>query len=235
MRPLFAAIVLTGAGCSGFSAPTPEILSQLKLNPPGHPDTTRYRIRMSVDSRWLAGEFDGIVLTHEGRTPLARAQLFGDLGPKMIDLLARPDRVAGYFPATREGIDCSLPAEAAPHPLFFLGVSLLEDFADISEDRVIGVRPEGGGWWLNLRPVVPGMRIEARQGQDGRTIERRFRWTCGLGWEERWESPDVCTITAPGMRIRVLVLESDRLESSPPRAYELSLPGDVRVAQGRRK
>jgi hypothetical protein len=39
-----------------------------------------------------------------------RLQLFGDLGPKMLDLLARPDRIAGYFPQTREGVDCALPA-----------------------------------------------------------------------------------------------------------------------------
>jgi hypothetical protein len=235
VRPLFAAFLLMGVACSGFSPPTPEIFGQLRLSPPKHPGTTRYRIHMSVDSPWLAGEFDGVVLAHEGSSPMARAQLFGDLGPKMFDLVARPDRIAGYFPSTREGVDCALPGEAAPHPLLFFGVSLLEDFADISEDRVIGVREDGEGWWLNLKPVVPGLHSEARQAKDGRTIERRFHWMYGLSWGERREGRDACTITASGLVIKVHVLGVEHLKTPPDHAYDLSLPQDIRIVQGSRK
>jgi len=195
----------------------------------------RYRVHLSVDSRWLAGEFDGFVLAHEGAAPLARAQLFGDLGPKVFDLVARPSRIAGYFPATREGIDCVLPAQAAPHPLLFLGVSLLEIAADIRDDRVLGVREESEGWWLRLKPLVPGMHSEALVGKDGRTIERRFRWMYGVGWDARWEDFDRCTITATGLKIQVRVLEAERLETRPARAFELSIPEDIRIVEGSRK
>jgi hypothetical protein len=235
VRPLLATFLLTGAACSGFAPPTPEILRELQLNPPVHPDATRYRIHVSVDSPWLAGEFDGVILAHEGTSPMARAQLFGDVGPKVIDLLARPDRIEGYFPQTREGVDCSLPGQAVPHPLLLLGASLIEDFADIGPDRVIGVRQDERGWWLNLRPSVPGLHCEALQAKDGRTIERRFRWMYGLRWDERWESPSACTITASGLVIKVHVLGTERLESRPPRAFEFSLPDDIRVVEGSRK
>jgi hypothetical protein len=231
------AILLTGAvGCSAFSPPTAEDFRQLRLAPaPRRPDLMRYRVQMSVDSPWLAGEFDGVVLAHEGRSPMARAQFFGDVGSKALDLVALPDRVVGFFPQAREGVDCRLPSEAAPHPLLFLGVSLLEDFADVEEDRVLGVRPDPEGRWLDLKPVVPGMRSEALRGPDGRTLERRFRWMYGIEWRERWERPDECRIRAKGLAIRVRVLEAAPLEKRPGRAFELEVPTDVRLAEGSRK
>ena len=228
-------VFLFGGGCSGFAAPTPELLRQINLQPATHPDTVRYRVHMSVDSRWLAGEFDGVVLVHPGPSPLARVQLFGDLGPKVFDLVARPDRIAGYFPQTLEGIDCALPAEAAPHPLLFLGVSLLEDFADMRDDRVLGVREDHEGWWLNLKPLVPGMRSEALRSKDGRTIERRFRWMYGVAWDQRWESPDACTITASGLEIQVRILGTERMDVRPAHVYDFSVPEDIKIVEGSRK
>jgi hypothetical protein len=232
---VLALFLLGSAGCSGFSAPTPQILQKLQLRPSGPPETTRHRIHLSVDSPWLAGEFDGVVLACGGPSPMARVQLFGDLGPKMLDLLARPDRIAGYFPPTREGVDCSLPAEAAPHPLLFFGVTLLEDFAGLREDRVLGVREDGEGWWLNLKPVVPGLHSEAHEDSNGRTIERHFRWMYGVHWDEHWEGPDACTITAPGLVIKVLVQGVERLKTRPDHVFDLSLPGDIRIVQGNPK
>jgi len=235
VRPLLAAVLLAGAGCSGFAAPTPEILRQLKLPPSSPPDPARYRVHLSVDSPWLAGEFDGVVVALGGPSPMARAQFFGDLGPKMLDLFAGPGRIAGFFPSTREGVDCALPSEAAPHLLLFLGVTLLEDFAGIREDRILGIRKDGEGWWLNLKPVVPGLEIEARQASDGRTMERRFRWIYGLRWSERWDGRDACTITASGLVIKVRLQGMERLQTGPARAFELSLPADIRIVEGSRK
>jgi hypothetical protein len=234
-RLLLAALILS-EGCSGYGSPTPEDLGQLGLTAAAvHPDTVRYRVHLSIDSRWLAGEFDGVVVGRLGRSPVARAQLFGDVGPKTIDLLARPDRIVGYFPQSRAGIDCGLPGEAVPHPLLFLGVSLLEDLADIGEDRVLGIRQDREGWWLNLRPLVPGMRSEALHAADGRTIERRFRWMYGITWTERWESPDACTIRASGLVLRVRLLGTEPLAEPPVRAFDLPLPRDIRIIEGSRK
>lgn len=234
-RHLRVLLILVG-GCSGFLPPTTEDFRHLGLAPlPARPDARRSRIRLSVDSRWLAGEFEGLVLAHEGAAPLARVQLFGDVGPRALDLLARPDRVAGFFPQAREGVDCLLPSEAAPHPLLFLGVSLLEEFCDLTEDRVLGVRTDPEGWWVDLKPVVPGMHCEALRTPDGRTIERRFRWMYGVQWRERWGSPDECTVTASGLVLRVRVLDRASLEKRPERAFDLTIPADIRLAEGSRK
>jgi hypothetical protein len=236
VRRLQALFLIGVGGCSGFVSPTPEDLRHLGLAPiPAHRPTLRHRIRLSVDSKWLAGEFDGVVLAQEGAAPVARMQLFGDVGPKALDLLARPDRVVGFFPQAHEGIDCRLPAEAAPHPLLFLGVSLLEEFADVTEDRVVGIRPDRDPWWVNLKPVVPGMRSEALVASDGRILERRFRWMYGLEWRERWDERRACTITASGLLLRVRVLDTGPLEKVPERAFDLTLPEDVRLAEGSRK
>lgn len=236
MRFVAAAFLLLACGCSAYVRPTPEDFRRLKLpaNPPPS-GTLRYRLHLSVDSKWLAGEFDGVLIVDEAGGPVARAQFFGDLGPKMFDLLARPDRITGYFPQTREGVDCALPRQAAPHPLLFLGVNLLEDFAAVREDRVRGVHETGDGWWLDLKPLVPGMRSEALWTAEGRTIERRFHWMYGVGWDETWEDADHCEISATGLTINVRILSRESVAPRPTRAFELTLPDDVKIVEGSRK
>lgn len=236
MRRLAATLLLLASGCSEYVRPTPEDFLKLKLSPAApHLGTVRYRLHLSVDSAWLAGEFDGVLIVDDGATPVARAQFFGDLGPKMFDLLARPDRITGYFPQIREGVDCALPREAAPHPLLFLGVNLLEDFADVREDRVRGIHESSAGWWLDLKPLVPGMRSEALRAPDGRTIERRFHWMYGLSWEETWEDANVCEIRSSGLTIDVRILSREVLTTRPARAFELTLPDDIKIVEGSRK
>lgn len=229
-------LVCLACGCSEYVRPTPEDFRKLKLpTGPAETGTLRYRLHLSVDSKWLAGEFDGVLLVDAGATPAARAQFFGDLGPKMFDLLARPDRIIAYFPQAREGVDCALPSEAAAHPLLFLGVNLLEDFATVREDRVRGILEAGNGWWLDLKPLVPGMRSEALRTPDGRTIERRFHWVYGVGWDEVWEDANTCEIKATGVTITVRILSRETLPARPARAFELTLPDDVQIVKGSRK
>jgi len=236
VRRLLGILLIAAGGCSGFVPPTAEDFRRLRLDPaPRHPEAVRYRIRLSVDSAWLAGEFDGVVLARLGPSPKARVQLFGDVGPKVVDLLASPERILGYFPQAHEGVDCRLPGEAAPHPLLFLGASLLEDFADVPEERVTGVRPDPEGWWLDLKPVVPGMSSQVLRAPDGRTIERRFRWMYGVGWRERWDRPDEAEVRARGLSLLVRILESAPLERRPERVFDLEVPGDVRLVEGSRK
>jgi hypothetical protein len=236
LRRLLILLAAAPLGCSGFAVPTPEVLRELRIAPPpSHPAARRFRVRMSVDSPWLAGEFEGVVVVREGASPEARAQFFGDVGPKSLDLLARPDRIVGFFPQAQEGVDCRLPAEAAPHPLLFLGASLLEEVADLDEGRILGVRADREGWWLNLKPVVPGMRSEALRSADGRILERRLRWMYGLSWEQRWERADECVVRAPRLAIRVKILESEPLPAAPARAFDLAVPEDVRIVEGSRK
>lgn len=232
MRRLLAAVLVVAAGCSSYDPPTSGDFERIRLAPAPPPKVTRTRVHVSLDSRWLAGEFDGVVLAQPGA---ARIQLFGDLGPKMIDLLARPDRVLGFFPQTREGVNVALPKEAVPHPLLFLGVNILEDMAAVDESRVLGVRETGDGWWLDLKPLVPGMRVEAFRTREGVITERRFRWMFGVHWDEERVEPDELSISAPGVDITVRLLSTETLTQAPAKAFELTVPDDVRVVGSARK
>ncbi|MBV8881080.1 MAG: hypothetical protein JO332_14015 [Planctomycetaceae bacterium] len=235
MRASIALLLLLTAGCAGYDVPRPEDFERLKLgSTPTPPGSLRLRVHLSLDSRWLAGEFDGVVIGQSEPVPVARIQLFGDLGPKMIDVLARPELILGYFPQNREGIGAVLPDQATPHPLLFLGVTVLEDLARVGEERVLGIREEDDGWWLNLKPLVPGMRVELRRDANGRTLERRFKWMYGVGWTERWSSPQECRISASGVEIHVRLLESEPLDQPPSTAFKLTVPSDVRMSGARR-
>jgi len=191
---------------------------------------------MSVDSPWLAGEFEGVVLARHGsEAPIIRLQLFGDVGPKAVDLLARPDRVTGYFPQLREGIDCSLPREASPHPLLFMGASLVEKFTPVRSDRVQGIREEERGWWMLLRPAIGGMKSYVFRDSAGQLGRRRYCWMYGVCWEEECSGPDAAVITAPRISLRVRILQREEPAPSKPTDFELTLPDDVRVVLGSRK
>lgn len=238
MRRLARLLLLSAAGCSGFAAPTPALLDELGIAAaaPATGAAIRCRIRMSIDSPWLAGEFEGIVAAlKEGTSAVVRAQLFGDVGPKMVDLLARRDRIIGFFPQAREGVDCALPDEEALHPLVLMGATLVEDFSELVRERVDGLRPEDGGTWLRLRPAVLGPSVRTFLTRDRACTRRQFRWMYGLGWEEEWTTPDECRITAANLRIRVTILERQRSATLPSSIFELALPADVRIAKGSRK
>jgi hypothetical protein len=190
---------------------------------------------MSVDSPMLAGEFEGVVVARRSRTdPVLRAQLFGDVGPKFAELLARPDRIAGYFPQTREGIDCSLPREASPHLLLFVGASLVEEFLTrVDRTRVTGVREEGEETWLRLRPAIPG--TECHFSRSGASRKRRFAWMTGVHWTEEWPTFEEARITAPNVSIRIRILERTHPSLESLATLELRLPEDVRIVKGSRK
>lgn len=192
---------------------------------------------MSLDSPWLAGEFDGVVVAHRfDLNPVVRVQLFGDLGPKMVDLVARPDRIVGYFPQTREGIDCDLPGEASPHLLLFLGASLVEEFLGwVDRSRVTGVRAEDGGAWLRLRPMIHGTSSHLFLDRASRAKKRRVSWMTGVGWEETWTGPAECRITAPNLTIDVKILERTLQPPATLESMSLAIPGDVRLVKGSRK
>lgn len=243
MRRQIGILLLFAAGCSGFDQPTADRLEGLPLDredrtsSPRSQTYARCRFRMSLDSPWLAGEYDGIVVAHRFMlNPVLRVQLFGDLGPKMADLVARPDRIVGYFPQTREGIDCDLPREASPHLLLFLGASLIEEFLGwVDRSRVTGVRTEGEGAWLRLRPSIHGTESLLFLERGSTAKKRRISWMTGVSWEEVWTGPDECRISAPNLSIRVRILERSLQAPATLESMELRLPEDIRIVKGSRK
>jgi hypothetical protein len=245
VKRLIGVLLLLAAGCSGFDPPTSDRLKGLPLDPLQDPPTstpprishTRCRFHLSVDSPSLAGEFDGIAVAVSGVSrPVVRAQLFGDFGPKILDLMCRPDRIVGYFPQTREGIDCALPGEAAPHFVLFMGASLLEEFLPrVGRPRVTGIRDEDGGSWLRLQPAIEGLETVRFMSRSSDAKKRKYRWMYGLGWEEDWPTAEECRIAASGVSIRVRILERTLEAPVKPESLELTLPADVRIVKGTRK
>ncbi len=238
MRRLPALLVLCAAGCSGFAPPTPEQMGSLTLPermPSVGVSVVRSRVRMNIDSKWLSGVFEGVILGRlEGGVPAVRAQFLGDLGPKALDLAATPERIVGYFPQVQEGIDCALPSEAAPHPILFMGVSLLERLVPVTKSRVMGVREDEEGTWVKLRPAVEGVESTAIVSGGRNPPHRRYRWMYGLAWDERGSGDEV-TITAPELSIQVKILGEEPLDPGAAPGLRLTLPADVRVTAGSRK
>ena len=237
MRRLLGSLLLAAVGCSGFARPTPTQLETL-FPPTAAPTPVleRLRVHVSLDSAWLAGEFEGVVVAMRGPGgPTVRIQLFGDLGPKMLDLLARPDRIVGFFPQTSEGIDCALPDEASPHLLLFMGASLVERFSRWTPARVLGIREEPEGWWVNVRPEVRGTDVHVLLDRSGRPRKRRIWWMYGLSWDEDGTESDDLRISAAKISIRVRTLERTSDATIKPGTFDLTLPEGVRLAKGSRK
>jgi hypothetical protein len=230
VKRLSVFLLLSASGCAGFVSPTPEALRRLGIEAGSvRRDPVRYRVQVSfTESPWIMGEVEGVIVVQHGDALVVRAQFFADVGGKAIDLLARPDRIVGWFPHLKEGVDCALPGEAAPHPLLFLGLTLLECFSDVTKDRIEGILEDDSGCWIQLKPVVAGTRVSVyHDWKEGVVVRHRFRWMHGIAWEE-----EAHRITAPGVDLRVRLLGS---EPAAPISFELALPVDVRVVAGARK
>lgn len=206
--------------------PPEEVLNGLERAQVPLDRPQRLKVRLDIESPWMSGQFDGVVLVRPG--PAVRAQFFPDVGGKVVDLLAAPDRIVGYFPATREGIDCALPAEAKPHPILFMGLHLLARAAPVTRDRVTGWFAISTADFVRVRPLVEGSSETLILDPQGALRERRFEWMYGLNWKESRIGPSKFVVEAPRIKMTVEVLERKGLEKAPDAAFELKLPPGVR-------
>jgi hypothetical protein len=211
---------------AGCAAPVPpEALERVDLVVPPASPGLHVRVTLDLESSWLTGRFDGVVVAATGPRPAVRAQFFPDLGGKALDLLARPDRIIGHLPLSAEGVDTALPGAPA-HPLVLMGVTLLEHFAPLTRDRVRAARAAPEGWWLRLDGVARGAILEALLTPEGTLPRRRFS-AAGVRWEEEIDARG-STIRAEGMCLRVDVLETATLKGADEETFRLTLPPDVR-------
>jgi hypothetical protein len=160
---------------------------------------------------------------------MVRMQCLPDLGGKVVDLLARPDRIVGHFPQLNQGMDLALPGRERTGPIMMMGIGLLEMFAPVTVDRVIGARRDEKGRLLKLRPVVEGGCVIALLAPDGRIVRRTFEW--GTRWEEEWVSDREVIVRAPGMELRVSRMESRTLESAADSLFQLELPPGTKALE----
>jgi hypothetical protein len=243
---------LLAAGCVGFERPTSAQLQGFPVaranpgwDPTLAPRRTLVRFQMSMDSPWMAGEFEGVLLAEWNMVmPRLRVQFFGDLGPKIVDLAVERDRIVGYFPQSREGVDCLLPRESSRHPLLFIGASLAEEFLEWETTSLVtGIHEEADGAWLRLQPYFRGMEVHRFWSAEHPQVKkRRYWWMLGVHWEEDWISSEECRITAPNLSLRVKILkrEDKGLATDPENVktasqLDLTLPDDIRLVAGSRK
>lgn len=188
--------LLALAGC-GLPAPTARDLELVRQMPPPPGPYVRAKAVADIDGERMSGTFDVLLLARTGPRPLVRLQLLPDLGGKALDLAASPDHLRGRFPHSGEEVDWALPDDAKAHPLLFIAITLLERFAPITEDRLIGA---ADGVW-ELAPVVEGTSVlHTPEGW-------RFGW--GLArWTRRAEE-----VVAPGFRLRLRDLKIEPLGS----------------------
>lgn len=196
-------LLLAGC-CTEFLPLTSTTLDHARRVPPPEGPCVRRKLRVTIECPWLNGEFTGLLAARTGPAPQVRLQLFPDVGGKVLDLLARPDRISAHLPKTGESVDAE--PGASSHPLVFMGVTLLEHLAPI-RDRVNGVRHEGDDLWYRVHPVAPGAQVTLLL-VPARVARRRFAWPSGAQWEEEIREDGGTVVKGEGFDLRVTLLQS---------------------------
>lgn len=202
------------AGCAGWAEPTEEsgrilALAESQAFVLGMPRFVRGRAAVDVESPWFSGRFTAALVARTGADPAVRLQLLPDLGGKAVDLTITSSRLRGRFPHSGEEIDWALPGDARPHPLLFIGLTLLEGFAS-AEGRVTGYRPDGAAHVYRLRGLVPPTAVELALEPTGLSMPAYFReWR--FGWKGGSWTLDRKGVEAPRTAVR---LSDVRLEEA---------------------
>jgi len=228
-RRLAASIVVLLA--SGCQAPPPRAL--LERLPAAAPPTVFWRRQgwVTIESEALGGRFRAALVAAVGEHPCVRLQLFPALGGKVLDLVATPERIAGYFPQARIGIDHRAGAGPLPrHLLVFAGLTLLEIHRPISAARILSARAAGTGWSIVLSPVVESAGVTATLDRGGRIIERHYDLR-GASWTERWPRDGRLEIDAEAFRIEADLELAERDDQPPPGIFDLKLPPEIAAVE----
>ena len=221
---MIAIIAIAGTGCCSFDEPSLELLSVLRYAPPPPGPCVQAKVRVKIDSPWIAGTFDGVLVARTGDSPIIRMQLFPELGPKALDLVASPSHVTGYFPHKGQGDDHSLPLESIPTPIDGLGVTLVEHFTPLGEERALGMREKDDGWTLKIQPVIEGLKLEGRITKEGRILSRSFRHSWLVRWTQEVHPDGGFSINAGKLSLRLNILETKTIQNLPDKLFVLRLP-----------
>ena len=221
---VIAIVAIAVTGCCGFVEPSPELRSVLRYAPPPEGPCIRAKVRVKIDSPWIAGTFDGVLVARTGDSPIIRMQLFPELGPKALDLVASPSNVTGYFPHKGQGDDHSLPLESIPTPIDGLGITLVEHFTTLGEERALGMRETKEGWTLQIQPAVKDLKLEGRITKEGRVLSRSFRYSWLVRWTQEVHPDGGFSINAGKLSLRLSIKETKTIQSLPDKIFMLRLP-----------
>jgi len=179
---------------------------------------------VDVDSPWISGRFQGALLARTGEDPRVRLQLFHDVGTKVLDLVARTDRVVGVLPDDGLADDRTLPPSGRPTALFCLGLTLLQQFAGVEADRLVGARDGSDGRELRIEPVVRGLTVILVAGDGARFREFRFELPGGVRWHRILGPGAASTIEGPDVRVTLTPIASNIVQSVPASVFDLAVP-----------
>jgi hypothetical protein len=212
-------------GCRTFFPPTPELVANLDARAADQTGDLRATGRVRVESDVLRGEFLAAVAWSRGDRPRIRVQWFPELGGKVLDLLATPERIAGALPATDQRLDIHPDAPAAAYqPLLLMGLSVLESCLLVTPERVLDARPLDQGFELRLRSVRRWLRLRAKVDDQGNVRQLDFDHL-GARWSERRDADGRRrVIEAKGFRIEILIEEIEPEATLPDAVFEWQSP-----------
>ncbi len=176
------------------------------------------QLEVEIEGDALSGTFIG-VLVARAAPPAVRFQLLPDFGTAILDVVATPSEVTGTWHGdaaaqTWRGGDDDPPLS----PLLLFGITLLEQHAAITRERVRGSE-RGPPHKLHLRGCFPATEVVAEvKGNDvaAREIRRGYvTWrACTHG--------DRGTVDAPGFALRARVIEREAANDLDAGVFRLS-------------
>lgn len=209
------------AGCGTLGPPPNQLREVLPATAPDEASFSRRTAWARIESQGFSGEFNSVLVEEHGANPRVRFQLLPELGSKVLDMVVTPQRTVGYWPHLGQGFD-----EAGRDLIGFLSVSLLENGARLSFDRIIAGRRSSKGYELEVRPVIAGghTRLRVFLDPDGSLLRREYRHL-GVRWREVFRP--VHRIEAGNFLWVISDEMTQGIDSVPTQLFELELPEGI--------
>ena len=210
------ACLLTLGACSSAGEPLTEAEVERLL--PGNAAAVRMQLEIEIEGEALRGTFVG-VLVARATPPAVRFQLLPDFGTAILDVIATPSEVTGTWHGDAVAQTWRGSSDDPPlSPLLLFGITLLEQHAAITRDRVRGSE-RGPPPKLHLLGCFPATEVVAEvkgNAVAARDIRRGYvTWrACSYG--------DHGTVDAPGFTLRARVIEREAADDLHADVFRLS-------------